>query len=296
MTPIAFLKMTHKLRHSENKRVRYMQRLRDAWLVFCFIVAAILLLNTWHYKSTFSNEKIDAAFEPITSKYGIKIVYEVSDDYFFPEERTIIPAGPPRSSKIKPIYRRVLVRYPRILQKAFDKYPVDIIKRYLNAIYFAGEIDDGEAKYAGTLDPFRRIVYLVDNGYYDDEQAISTFHHEFCTMLLRSHSFYVNPWTDNHPKDFKYLWEIYDAWEEVREARLSVTDEYCYERGIVTNYGLTTFSNDLSEYSSMIFTYPEKFKKIMNQYPRVRGKFLVWLEFYQKIDPIFTEAYLLGEK
>jgi hypothetical protein len=45
----------------------------------------------------------------------------------------------------------------------------------------------------------------------------------------------------------------------------------------------------------MIFTYPEKFKTIMNQYPRVRGKFLVWLDFYQMIDPIFTEAYLLGE-
>jgi hypothetical protein len=30
-------------------------------------------------------------------------------------------------------------------------------------------------------------------------------------------------------------------------------------------------------------------------YPRVRGKFKVWLEFYQKIDPIFTEEYLLGE-
>jgi hypothetical protein len=45
----------------------------------------------------------------------------------------------------------------------------------------------------------------------------------------------------------------------------------------------------------MIFTYPEKFKKIINEYPRVRGKFKVWLDFYQKIDPIFTEAYLLGK-
>jgi hypothetical protein len=34
---------------------------------------------------------------------------------------------------------------------------------------------------------------------------------------------------------------------------------------------------------------------IMEQYPRVRGKFLVWLEFYQKIDPVFTEEYLLGK-
>ena len=45
----------------------------------------------------------------------------------------------------------------------------------------------------------------------------------------------------------------------------------------------------------MIFTYPEKFKKIMNQYPRVRAKFQVWLDYYHKIDPIFTEAYFFGK-
>lgn len=57
---------------------------------------------------------------------------------------------------------------------------------------------------------------------------------------------------------------------------------------------MTDFENDFNEYSAMIFTYPEKFKKIMNQYPRVRAKFEIWLDFYQKINPIFTEAYLLG--
>ena len=81
----------------------------------------------------------------------------------------------------------------------------------------------------------------------------------------------------------------------MREARKKVTDQYCYERGVVTNYGLTNFSNDFSEYSAMIFTYPDQFKKIMSQYPRVRGKFKLWLAFYQKIDPIFTEEYLLGK-
>ncbi len=32
----------------------------------------------------------------------------------------------------------------------------------------------------------------------------------------------------------------------------------------------------------------------MGSYPRIRAKFLVWLEFYQSIDPIFTEEYLFG--
>ncbi len=61
------------------------------------------------------------------------------------------------------------------------------------------------------------------------------------------------------------------------------------------SYGQTNFENDFNEFSAMIFTYPDKFKKIMRRYPRVRAKFLVWLNFYHKIDPIFTEEYFFGK-
>jgi hypothetical protein len=33
----------------------------------------------------------------------------------------------------------------------------------------------------------------------------------------------------------------------------------------------------------------------MEKYQRVRGKFRVWLAFYQMIDPIFTKEYLFGK-
>jgi hypothetical protein len=252
-------------------------------------------LFAWHYFRTFPKAEIDDHFKPITSNYGVKIIYEIGEDFFSPLENPPIPAGPPRNSKVKPIRHRVLMEYPEILQKAFDKYPGKVIKRHLNSIYFAGEIDDGELKYCGTYDPFRRIIYLVDNDTNNDVQAIHTFHHEFSSLLIRAHSFFINPWTDQHPKNFKYLEDMFNDWGAIRKARKRVSEKYCYERGFVTNYGLTNFNNDFSEYSAMIFTHPQKFQKIMNQYPRVRGKFLVWLEFHQKIDPIFTEKYLFGK-
>jgi hypothetical protein len=264
-----------------------------------FIISIVLLIMqqmfAWHYHQTFSNDKIDALFEHITSKYGIKIVYEIGDDFFSSLENPIIPAGPHRNSRVDPIRHRVLIRYPDILQKALEKYPDMVIKNYLKAIYFAGEIDYYGLRYGGTYDPFRGIIYLVDNGQKNDDEAMSTFHHEISSLFLKGHSFWIDPWTDHHPEDFKYLDDIYSSWKAGKEARNAITDNYCYENGFVTDYGLTNFENDFNEYSEMIFTYPERFKKIMNQYPRVRGKFKVWLEFYQKIDPIFTEEYLLGE-
>jgi hypothetical protein len=254
-------------------------------------------LFSWHSFKTFPKEEIDALFEPLTSKYGIKIVYEIGDDFFFPLESPLIPAGPPRKSKVKPIRHRVLIKYPDILQKSFEKYPVQVIKKYLKAIYFSGEIDDGDLMYSGTYDPFRRIIYLVDNGAKNSERAMLTFHHEFSSLLLKSHSFYINPWSDHNPKDFIYLTEKYKNWKTLEEEVYISTKGSAedYEKGFMNTYGQTDFENDFNEYSAIIFTYPEKFKEIMNQYPRVRGKFKVWLEFYQKIDQIFTEEYLLGE-
>jgi hypothetical protein len=272
-----------------------MRKLLRILLVISIVLLIMQQLFAWHYFKTFPKEEIDALFEPITSKYGIRIVYEIGEDFFSPLENPPIPAGPPRYSKVKPIRHRVLVRYPALLQKAFDKYPVEIIKKYLNAIYYAGEIDADGDKADGTYDPFRRIIYLVNSGSLKENQSIYIIHHEFSSLLLKSHSFWVDPWTDHHPKDFKYFDDIYDDWKEVEKARITITDADFFKKGFVSNYGLTNFSNDFSEYSAMIFTYPEKFKKIMNQYPRVRGKFLVWLEYYQKIDPIFTEEYLFGK-
>jgi hypothetical protein len=252
-------------------------------------------LFAWHYYKTFPKEEIEAAFEPITSKYAIRIVYEIGDDFFSALENSKLPNGPPRDSKLKAIRHRVLMRYPDALQKALGKYPAEVIKHHLKAIYFAGDIEHDGVRYGGTYDIYKRIVYLVDNGENNNDRAMYAFHHELSSLFLLSHTFYTAPWLENHPKGFKYLDDIYDSWKDEKNARKIITDSDCYEKGIVTNYGITNFSNDFSEYSAMIFTYPDKFKKIMDQYPRVRGKFLVWLELYQKIDPIFTEEYLFGK-
>jgi hypothetical protein len=136
---------------------------------------------------------------------------------------------------------------------------------------------------------------LVDNGQKNDDQAMGAFHHEFSSLLMLSNNFNSKAWTDHNPKDFKYLYDAYGNWKEMKESTKAYTDEDCYNNGFVSGYGLSVLENDFNEYSRMIFTYPKKFNKIMDQYPRVRGKFKVWLEFYQEINPIFTEEYLLGK-
>lgn len=278
-----------------------MRKTLTSWNIFwmgCILVASayLLLLHVYNNK-TYTNEQIDKMFEPVTSKYGIRIVYKVGDDFFSDLVGPIIPAGPDRRSKVTPIRQRVLALYPEILHKALEKYPVEVIKTYLKAIHFAGEIDQAGFKYGGSYDPFRHVIYMVDNGRQTENDSISNFHHEFSSLLIKSHSFFLNPWIDQNPKSFEYLGDIYDNWEALKKD-VEITRKgrnQDYEKGFMNTYGQTNFGNDFSEYSGMILTNPEKFKKIMNRHPRVRGKFQVWLEYYHQIDPIFTEAYLLGK-
>jgi hypothetical protein len=239
---------------------------------------------------TYTKKEIDKLFEPITSKYGIKIVYEIGEDF----GPILIGGHQTHFNVAKPIAHPVLARYPHLLKKAFEKYPVSVIKEYLNAVYFAKELEYNGTRYGGTYDPFRRIVYLVNNGKKSDELAIGIFHHEFSSILLKRHGFYLNPWLEQNLKNFKYSNETKSVVKDIYSVSFYGTDTD-YNHGFLDAYSRKSFEDDFNEYARMIFTKPQKLKKIMNQYPRVRGKFLLWLDFYHKIDPIFTEEYLLGE-
>lgn len=268
------------------------------WLAFavCVLLWGVTRVYLHYSNTTFPAKEIDRWFEPVTSKYGIKIVYRISDDFFSDLENPPIPAGPDRRSKVTPMRHRVLKTYSMILRQALEKYPVNVVKQNLEKVYFAGEINQAGFRYGGSYDPFRKIVYLVDNGSKTKATAISTFHHEFSSLLLNSRAFLINSWESLNPTNFNYFGDVYDNWDDLnkdvdfsREANRAD-----YEKGFLSIYGQTNFENDFNEYSAMIFTCPRKFRKIMDQYPRVRGKFEVWLKFYQEIDPIFTESYLFG--
>ncbi|MCP4117611.1 MAG: hypothetical protein GY737_19885 [Desulfobacteraceae bacterium] len=250
------------------------------------------------YNETYTDEEIQKLFKPLTHTYGFSIVYKIEEDFLSTLEISPygFPAGPPRSSVVKPIKQYNLVRYPILLRKALSKYPVKVIDQYLEGIYFAKEINNNGFKYGGSYDIYRRVMYLVNDDY-SEELSIYAFHHEFSSLLLRSHSFHLNPWEDQNPPSFKYLYDIYGSTKNtMKHVSFDVEPtEKEYKDGVMSFYGRTEFENDFNEYSAMIFTYPEKTKKLMETYPRIRAKFLVWLKFYQSIDPIFTEEYLFED-
>ena len=256
-------------------------------------VAVVLCLVSCARNSTPTPEQIDALFEPITSTYGIRIVYEIDDE--FPP--ILIGGGGAHAKlcELEPIDLAVLARYPAILEAALSRYPPHVIEKYLNAVYFAGTMIDYGIGAVGTYDIFRRIIYLIDDGSRTDQEAIATFHHEMSSLLPFRRSEFLNPWEEQNPEGFQYFSEIYHSQDDIY-AGTSTLDgsEEIYEMGFMNSYGFTNLENDYNEYAKMIFTNPEKFRELMERYPRIRGKFDMFLKIYQSVDPIFTEEYLLG--
>ncbi len=265
---------------------------RVLWYVtaVCVVLLILDLLFIAYLNKRYPKEYIESQFAPLKEKYGIKVIYEIDDNFFSPLEVSLIPVGPSKNSKVKPIAHRALLKYPAILQKAFEKYPAGIIEKYLKAIHFAGEINENGFRAAGSYDPFRHVIFLVNNGWKDDIRAEKTFHHEFSSLLLKSRSLVTNPWLEQNPPDFEYK-----HLDKVPKDIFDEKDEN-FKKGFLNKYAFTCFENDFNEFSGMIFTRPEKFRQIMDKYPRIRGKFLVWLKFYQDIDTRFTEEYFFGQK
>jgi hypothetical protein len=62
-----------------------------------------------------------------------------------------------------------------------------------SVVYFAGVMKSDNINYAGTYDPFRRIIYLIGDGKWTSE-SMGTFHHAFSSLFLSRHGLLLNPW------------------------------------------------------------------------------------------------------
>ncbi len=98
-------------------------KVRNYVLVILVVLWACNGLYLIYLHKTYTKEEIDAFFEPITSKYGIKIIYKVDEEFLSPWGESPI---------IEPIRPRVLVRYAVSLQMALERYPVQVIKNHLS--------------------------------------------------------------------------------------------------------------------------------------------------------------------
>jgi hypothetical protein len=155
----------------------------------------------------------------------------------------------------------------------------------LRALRLCGRIEFYDFTAEGAA--YERDVYLaVQLGRADDDLE-EIFHHEFSLLLMKRHSFPFKAWTDANPSEFRYLGDLRIfldtyGWERSQESEPSL-----YREGLVVQYGRTTALEDANTYAQFVFAQPEYMKLLIETYPVIRAKYLVFKSFYLGLSPEF---------
>jgi hypothetical protein len=137
-------------------------------------------------------------------------------------------------------------------------------------------------------------IYIVDGGTalgYTDHFIERAFHEEYSSILFRRYQNYFDAygWKELNPPDFSYYGSGYDAIKE-GHAALDYDPDLLFD-GFINQYATSEIENDFNAIASRLMSGEAEFWQAFDEYPGIRDKALLVMDFYQKINPIFTEDY-----
>lgn len=200
----------------------------------------------------------------------------------------------PISAKGSPIVSAEISRSKRVTVKALSKYPEDVLRNNLRAVYWMQSMSFYQVGYGGTNST--DALYLTNDGIamgYTERYLEQTFHHEFSSILFRNYPslFDTTAWKANNNSGFIYN-DPEDGVGAIRNnASSQDLDTFYCRRGMLTEYALSSLENDLNTYAQNLFCPSPGFWAIVDRYPRVRRKATLLIAFYQKINGRYTEEY-----
>lgn len=185
-------------------------------------------------------------------------------------------------------------RCKRILTTALKKYPIALLQRELQAIYFLRTLSFYNVDYGGTNSS--DAVYLTDDGEgngYNDLYLEQTFHHEFSSILYRNYSSLLNEtaWLAANQPGFDYI-DPENGVGAIRNNQSSQElDTALCKKGFLTQYSESGMENDLNTFAQHMFSPSPGFWNLVDNYRRIATKFNLLVLFYNSISPLFTENY-----
>lgn len=194
-------------------------------------------------------------------------------------------------AKSVPLDASEVARSQKAVIQALDCYPAKALKS-LKVIYVSKEISFYGLGYGGTnsLD----TVYITNDGPskgYTDDYIRSTVHHEYSSILLRNFSSYLDQaaWTKTLPPSFTYR---QGGTESVRTGTASTRYNPDFMKdGFLAQYATSSQEEDFNMTAEGLFSANPKFWAAVDQYPLLKGKVQIVVNFYKKLDPAFTETF-----
>ena len=219
----------------------------------------------------------------VSKAYGVTVYFEYSREAFFPEQWRKKPGlyyG-------EPVAARQRDRGAFLVEKFLDAYPSDIIEDNLSGVYLLGRIQAMGHEIAGTY--YGKGIYAVVSPHVSDRNILSTLHHEFSSVLMRSHAFPVREWLAANPRGWKYAGGSRLMIEKgaAANSNLAMPSHSLLKKGFLTPYGQSSIEDDFNIYASWLFTRYEDLKQLADEYPGVRRKMNLAAGFFKTVSPEF---------
>ncbi len=179
----------------------------------------------------------------------------------------------------------------RVIKKGMDKYPeyffADKIRKGIRSIHVLNHMLIYNHAYAATVSIPDRKLYI--SGSFDNDASFEqAFHHEYSHLLYwRNYdNFSEQEWDSVNPGGFQY---------DKKSGGSGFKPELA-EAGFLIAYSKSNREEDFANIAEQIFKKEDKFLwgnfwQIVSQYPKIRQKTDMIINFYHKLDPMFTEEY-----
>lgn len=223
----------------------------------------------------------------VDERSSTEIVFSV-DGRIFPKNWY----NPVIDATVEPLqpYERDRIIYT--LNRAFQKYPNQVLRESLDRVYALKTMRFYGIAFGGTN--VRKTVFMCDNTSnpkFTDDYVEGVFHHEFSSILMRSHpaNLDLTKWESLNDPVFSYGNGGVNA-IRYGEASLKL-DPDLFESGFLTRYSQASVEEDINVFAQNLFSGSKTFWSVVDDNPRIRKKANILIKFYQSIDHRFSEYY-----
>jgi len=218
-----------------------------------------------------------------------------STEVFFTTTDNMFPKhwyGNQINAEAQSLDRTERLRVIFILDKAFEKYPETVLKNELDRVYVLKSLKFYGVSYGGTNS--KNTVYLADDGnnpFYTNHFIEGVFHHEFSSVLLRTYANLLDEevWEAINSSHFIYgnggVIAILNG-----EASVAL-DTKLFALGFLTKYSESAIEEDINVFAQNLFNGGHEFWEAVDAHKKIRKKATLLIDFYNHIDPAFTESY-----
>ncbi len=173
-----------------------------------------------------------------------------------------------------------------------DYYSLFFLTQQLKRIYVLDTLLDRGILIGGKANyEFQYILsmYRDSTPEYNHRKLLNTLHHEF------SHNLRNKNWDQFPHKDWKkfnlkkYGKGGHHAIKKGSSSQLF--DTLLCKVGFLHEYGSSSADEDFASFAENLFLNRQEFWKLVDQYPLIKAKKDLTIQFYHSLDPKFTEEY-----